>query len=657
MKKSLCGLLFLMMMLLLPTTAAAEELKLPAIPVEISEFRPSGGKIFYRISYDPMGLLNERLKYVKSFQKMTHSTDGQNDSRVRNVKKQPSGRCIEFPQETAELHQRDGLTLIHNGYLNLKLTITGSQVRDGRTYWDFNWEILNKEGERIEEPVQFARDRATAQIRSFKNLSAEDQEKWITRLNAKTDYQDVYAVYHKAISRNGASDIQRPLFKLLDETENLLTDEDVVWLERQIEITEYPRQVKGTEEKIFAAAAKTIPNLDVKIEEPKTDEALPTEVTITSDGIGTCELTWSVEGKTCQGEAKENTAYTAQCRIKLDDGKRLIPGKSKITVNDQEAKVEPGGKDGEYLVTYTFSNTAVLKKTYHIIWDPNEGSGSMDEVTTEEQEWKLPACTITPPEGKVFDAWLVDGTPYSVGDIVKLTEGTTTIKAQWKDQPPVPDTDAPTDSDAEAPRVPEYRAPQAQTVRMRASDGSGTFVEGPAEALRNVHELVVERRSPSRRDLSLRDLSGREVYSDRLMLVTVPVESFGTENLRLLVDGVYTSFSVSEDGKSVTFPAYFTKDGKRPVEDLLLASDDIEVHGNRSVLPEEGCRFVIEKKSAAKFEVNLVNARGETVHTTGPVWISFPAPDGNATYWGVKIDGCETTFEVENGRVRVAELI
>lgn len=587
---------------------------------------------------------------------MTHSTDGQNDSRVRNVKKQPSGRCIEFPQETAELHQRDGLTLIHNGYLNLKLTITGSQVRDGRTYWDFNWEILNKEGERIEEPVQFARDRATAQIRSFKNLSAEDQEKWITRLNAKTDYQDVYAVYHKAISRNGASDIQRPLFKLLDETENLLTDEDVVWLERQIEITEYPRQVKGTEEKIFAAAAKTIPNLDVKIEEPKTDEALPTEVTITSDGIGTCELTWSVEGKTCQGEAKENTAYTAQCKIKLADGKRLIPGKSKIIVNNEEAKVERGDTDGEYLVTYTFSNTAVLKKTYHIIWDPNEGSGSMDEVTTEEQEWKLPACTFTPPEGKVFDGWMIGDKRHAVGDTITLTEETTTIKALWKDQPTAPDKDTPTDSDTD-PRIPEYRAPQAPTVRMRASDGSGTYVEGPAEALRNVHELVVERRSPSRWDLSLRDFSGREVYSDRLMLVTVPVESFGTENLRLLVDGVYTSFSVSEDGKSVTFPAYFTKDGKRPVEDLLLTSDDIEVHGNRSVLPEERCRFVIAKKSAAKFEVNLVNAQGETAHTTGPVWISFPAPDGNATHWRVKIDGRETTFEVENGRVRVAEMI
>lgn len=659
MKKSLRGLL-LLMMLLLPTTAAAEELKLPAIPVEIEERHRANGGVYYQIKYDLIVNSDDRERYFQNFASIHYH--GSNETKQlfesrKDVIKVDGLRTLQITTDKIRIQNKDILVLSFGGYPKLKLTIKNPMNVKDRIYWDFDWEILDKEGEPIKNPEELAKDKVLAQIQSLDKLREKDREKLLAELESKKEYRDVYAVYEKAVIRSGASQEMLELFDLLEGKERLLTETEIASLEKEIVISTSSSLVKRTEGKILTAANKTIPNLVLKIEEPKTGEALPTAATITPEEISTCELTWSVEGKTYQGEAKENTAYTAQCRIKLAEGKRLIPGKSKITVNDQEAKVEPGGKDGEYLVTYTFSNTAVLKKTYHIIWDPNEGSGSMDEVTTEEQEWKLPACTITPPEGKVFDAWLVDGTPYSVGDIVKLTEGTTTIKAQWKDQPPVPDTDAPTDSDAEAPRVPEYRAPQAQTVRMRASDGSGTFVEGPAEALRNVHELVVERRSPSRRDLSLRDLSGREVYSDRLMLVTVPVESFGTENLRLLVDGVYTSFSVSEDGKSVTFPAYFTKDGKRPVEDLLLASDDIEVHGNRSVLPEEGCRFVIEKKSAAKFEVNLVNARGETVHTTGPVWISFPAPDGNATYWGVKIDGCETTFEVENGRVRVAELI
>lgn len=655
-KKSLRGLLFLMMMLLLPTTAAAEELKLPAIPVEIEEKNVNmpqnvNGKK-YQIKYNLLVNYKDQGIYFEDLRSIDHHGVDQLHkwlSCPTDVDIYGYPRYIQIKTGKIDLQSGDTLVLNFRGYPKLKLTIKNQKNVQGGMYWDFGWELLDKERAPIADHLNFAKERATAQIKSLTNLSSEDQEKWIARLNVKEEYRDVYAVYEKAFIRNGASQEMLQLFDLLAENEQLLTEDEVAKFERDIET--YPSTTKAEKIKnsIVDAAKATIPKLECAITAPQTGVTLTTEATITPEVIGSCELTWLVEGKTCQGNAEEDTAYTAQCKIKLDDGKRLIPGKSKITVNGKDANDVTSGTDREYLVTYTFSKTAVLKKTYHITWDPNEGSGSMDEVTTETQEWTLPACSFTPPAGQVFEGWVVGDTSYSVGEFITLSEGTTNIKAQWKDQP--------TDSDTDTPRVPEYRASQGQTVRMRASDGSGTYVEGPAEALRNAHELVVERRSPSRWDLSLRDLSGREVYSDRLMLVTVPVESFGTENLHLLVDGVYTSFSVSEDGKSVTFPAYFTKEGKRPVEDLLFASDEIEVHGNRSVLPEEGCRFVIKQKSTAKFEVNLVNAQGETVHTTGPVWISFPEPDGNATHWRVKIDGRETTFEVENGRVRVAEMI
>lgn len=657
MKKSLRGLLFLMMMLLLPTTAAAEELKLPAIPVKIEENNFDGRK--YQIKYNHLVNYTDQGIYFKDLTSINYDGFVQPNKRLARTKDVGIfgyPRFIQIKTGKIELQGGDALVLNFKSYPKLKLTIKDQVKVQNEIYWNFDWEILDESGTPIADPLSFAKERATAQIKSLANLSSEDQEKWIARLNVKEEYRDVYAVYEKAFIRNGASQEMLQLFDLLAENEQLLTEEEVAKFEREIEL--YPSETKAEQIKnsIVDAAKATIPKLECTITAPQTDVALPTEATITPEGIGSCLLTWTPHEEAHREIAQEDTAYTAQCRIKLADGKRLIPGKSKITVNEKEAKVEPGGKDGEYLVTYPFPKTETLQKEYKVTWDKNGGTGTMNPTTVTDEKLKLPKCDFTPPAGQVFDAWLVGEKRHSAGEEVSIT-GDLTIYAQWRDKPPVPDTDAPTDSDTEAPRVPEYRAPQAQTVRMRASDGSGTFVEGPAEALRNAHELVVERRSPSRWDLSLRDLSGREVYSDRLMLVTVPVESFGTENLRFLVDGVYTSFSVSEDGKSVTFPAYFTKGGKRPVEDLLLASDDIEVHGNRSVLPEERCRFVIAKKSAAKFEVNLVNARGETVHTTGPVWISFPAPDGNATHWRVKIDGRETTFEVENGRVRVAEMI
>lgn len=655
-KKSWHGLIFLMMIIFLPKTAyAAEDWKLPALPTKIVEYHTDRDEKYYKIGYELLVNLEDRKEYFEDFQSIDYFTAGQEEKEIRRgrgrVGAADGAKVLHIKEKVLrDLKTGDAFVLNFTGHPKLKLTMKESKkVKSDEIVWDFEWEILDDAGAPIEDPILFAKDRATSQIRSLANLHPEDKEKYLTRLKATTDYRDVYAVYEKAFIRNGASGDRLALYGLLDETEHLLTEKELAEFERDIEVCQTSKQVQETEEKIRTAAAKTLSDLKINIEAPEAGEPLPTGVETTPEGIGSCELTWLENGEAYQGEAKENTTYTAQWQIKPVEGKRLIPEKSKITINGEYTDAKLQVTNGEYLLTYTFPKTEALTRTYTIIWDQNGGSGTMNSTTLTNEKLKLPECTFTAPEGKIFDGWLFDGTLYSIGDIITLTEGTTTLRAQWKDQS--------TSSDADAPLPSEYRAPKAQTVRIRASDGSSIYVEGPAEALGNVHELVVMRRTPSRWDLSLRDASRREVHSDQLMLATVPLESVGAENLRLFVDGVYTSFSISEDGKSVTFPVYFTKNGKRPEEDLLFASDDIEVYGNQSVLPEEGCHFVIEKKSTAKFEVNIVNARGETVHTTGPIWISFPVPDGNATYWRVKCNGRETTFEMVNGRVRVAAII
>ena len=70
----------------------------------------------------------------------------------------------------------------------------------------------------------------------------------------------------------------------------------------------------------------------------------------------------------------------------------------------------------------------------------------MADVTKNKGEsFTLPACTFTPPAGKEFKAWQVDGTEKNVGDNIVLN-GDKIIKAVWKDigsvppTPPVPPT-------------------------------------------------------------------------------------------------------------------------------------------------------------------------------------------------------------------------
>ena len=81
-----------------------------------------------------------------------------------------------------------------------------------------------------------------------------------------------------------------------------------------------------------------------------------------------------------------------------------------------------------------------------ITFDANGGEGTMADVTKNKGDsFTLPACTFTPPAGKEFKAWQVDGTEKNVGDNIEVN-GDINIKAVWKDigsvppTPPVPPT-------------------------------------------------------------------------------------------------------------------------------------------------------------------------------------------------------------------------
>ena len=69
-----------------------------------------------------------------------------------------------------------------------------------------------------------------------------------------------------------------------------------------------------------------------------------------------------------------------------------------------------------------------------ITFDPNGGTGTMQPMKVKSGEnFTLPECTFTPPEGKEFAGWLAaNGTVYPAGDIVFSTTDIV-LKATWKD--------------------------------------------------------------------------------------------------------------------------------------------------------------------------------------------------------------------------------
>ncbi|KGF07132.1 hypothetical protein HMPREF1634_05835, partial [Tissierellia bacterium S7-1-4] len=71
-------------------------------------------------------------------------------------------------------------------------------------------------------------------------------------------------------------------------------------------------------------------------------------------------------------------------------------------------------------------------ETYTVTFDENGGSGSMADVkVNKNSEYNLPTCTFTPPTGKKFDIWEVNGTKYYEGAGIRVNSNIT-VKAIWK---------------------------------------------------------------------------------------------------------------------------------------------------------------------------------------------------------------------------------
>ena len=129
---------------------------------------------------------------------------------------------------------------------------------------------------------------------------------------------------------------------------------------------------------------------------------------------------------------KAGVGYTLpECTFTPPEGKEFAGW---LAVN---GNVYPAGHD--VFSTYDQSLKATWKDKevteVTISFDPNGGTGTMQPMKVKSGEnFTLPECTFTPPEGKEFAGWLaVDGTVFPAGDNVVSTTDSV-LKATWKDK-------------------------------------------------------------------------------------------------------------------------------------------------------------------------------------------------------------------------------
>ena len=128
---------------------------------------------------------------------------------------------------------------------------------------------------------------------------------------------------------------------------------------------------------------------------------------------------------------KAGVGYTLpECTFTPPEGKEFAGW---LAVN---GNVYPAGHD--VFSTYDQSLKATWKDKQvtevTISFDPNGGTGTMQPMKVKSgEEFELPKCTFTPPEGKEFAGWLaVNGNVHPAGEVVTFSIDQS-LQATWKD--------------------------------------------------------------------------------------------------------------------------------------------------------------------------------------------------------------------------------
>ena len=182
-------------------------------------------------------------------------------------------------------------------------------------------------------------------------------------------------------------------------------------------------------------AAYVVSSAALTVQSPVAGEsaANPTVTTASGAKYVVERADWRVSGSMTvyTGAFEKGKSYTLNLLLAPKSGYHFADSESmQVTVNGQKAEKVLPYKGGKLIVTATFT----AKNLNTITFDPNGGTGTMQPMRVKAgEEFELPECTFTPPEGKEFAGWLaVNGEVYPAGDnVVSSTDSV--LKATWKD--------------------------------------------------------------------------------------------------------------------------------------------------------------------------------------------------------------------------------
>ena len=181
-------------------------------------------------------------------------------------------------------------------------------------------------------------------------------------------------------------------------------------------------------------AAYVISSAALTVQSPVEGEsaANPTVTTASGAKYVVERADWRVSGSMTvyTGAFEKGKSYTLNLLLAPKSGYYFADSESmQVTVNGQKAEKVLPYKGGKLIVTATFA----AKNLNTITFDPNGGTGTMQPMKVKSgEEFELPECTFTPPEGKEFAGWLApNGKVFAAGASVH-DYNDCVLKATWK---------------------------------------------------------------------------------------------------------------------------------------------------------------------------------------------------------------------------------
>lgn len=219
---------------------------------------------------------------------------------------------------------------------------------------------------------------------------------------------------------------------------------------------------------------------------------------------------------------------------------------------------------------------------YTVTFNPNEGSGDMDgKLVKAGEDFELPDCTFTAPEGKEFKAWSVDGQEKEVGAKITINRNTE-VKVIWKVKPIASN--------------PEDKNKKYEIKSTQASNG--TIIINPTEAKEG--ELVTVQAVPD---------YGYELESILILDKNQKLVPMKANQFKMPKGGV----SIYAKFKELAPAIYPEIDEEKPIENKRHRRDWYYKDHDEEKNPTEEEKFIEEKEIKAQETKTIITIGSQTL--------------------------------------------